>query len=111
VIDELDEEPGEDVRVSFYRIAQEAIGNVRKHARATHVDVRLTSTDGGLLLRVVDDGEGFEPAGPVPPGHLGLATLTERAELAGGWCRVESAPGEGTVVECWMPLAGANDRP
>ena len=65
--------------------------NVRKHANATHVDVRLTSMDGGLLLRIVDDGDGFDPSETAPPGHLGLATVTERAELAGGWCRVHSA--------------------
>ena len=109
VIDELDHEPAEDERVSFYRIAQEAVSNVRKHANATHVDVRLTSLDGGLLLRVADDGAGFEPLEKPPPGHLGLATLTERAELAGGWCRVRSAPGDGTVVECWMPLGAPSD--
>ena len=38
------------------------------------------------------------------PGHLGLATITERAELAGGWCRVNSRPSEGSIIECWMPL-------
>jgi PAS domain S-box-containing protein len=106
VIDELDEEPADEARVSFYRIAQEALTNVRKHANATHVDVRLTSLDEGLLLRIVDDGGGFERAETAEPGHLGLATVTERAELAGGWCEVRSTLGEGTVLECWMPLDG-----
>jgi PAS domain S-box-containing protein len=106
VINELDEEPAEEARVSFYRIAQEAVSNVRKHANASHLDVRLTSVDGGLLLRIADDGDGFDPAETAPPGHLGLATVTERADLAGGWCRVKSSPGEGTVLECWMPLVG-----
>jgi PAS domain S-box-containing protein len=105
VINELDEEPSEDARVSFYRIAQEAVTNARKHANATHVDVRLTSLDGGLLLRIADDGDGFDPSVKPQPGHLGLATVTERAELAGGWCRVRSRPGDGAELECWMPLA------
>jgi PAS domain S-box-containing protein len=111
VIDELDDEPGDDARVSFYRIAQEAVTNVRKHANATHVDVRLTSLDAGLLLRIADDGDGFERPEKAQPGHLGLATVTERAELAGGWCEVRSTPGEGTVLECWMPLAAPADGP
>ena len=106
VIDELDEEPAADERVSFYRIAQEAVSNARKHANATHLDVRLTSVDGGLLLRIVDDGDGFESSEKPPPGHLGLATVTERAELAGGWCKLRSSVGEGTVLECWMPTGG-----
>jgi PAS domain S-box-containing protein len=106
VINELDEEPPDDARVSFYRIAQEAVSNVRKHANATHVDVRLTSVDDGLLLRVSDDGDGFDRSVQPQPGHLGLATVTERAELAGGWCRVHSSPGDGAVLECWMPLGG-----
>jgi PAS domain S-box-containing protein len=102
--DALDEEPVPEARVAFYRIAQEAVGNARKHANATHVEVRLSSTDGGLLLRIVDNGEGFDASETPLPGHLGLATITERAELAGGWCRVNSRPGEGSIVECWMPL-------
>jgi PAS domain S-box-containing protein len=104
VIDELEHEPVPEARVAFYRIAQEAVANVRKHANATHVEVRLSSVDGGLLLRITDDGEGFDPSETPQPGHLGLATVTERAELAGGWCRIESEPGHGSIVECWMPL-------
>ena len=106
VIDELDGELPEEARVSFYRIAQEAVTNVRKHANAARVDVRLTSLDAGLLLHIADDGAGFEPMDKPVPGHLGLATVTERAQLAGGWCEVRSALGEGTVLECWMPIAG-----
>jgi PAS domain S-box-containing protein len=78
--------------------------NVRKHANASHVEVRLASRDRGLLLRIVDDGEGFDPFETPLPGHLGLATMAERAELAGGWCRIKSRPDEGSVLECWMPL-------
>jgi signal transduction histidine kinase len=110
IINELDEEPPPEARVSFYRIAQEGVSNVRKHANATHVDIRLTSLDDGLLLRITDDGDGFEPSETAAAGHIGLATVTERAELAGGWCSVRSTLGEGTVLECWMPLvAGSAD--
>jgi two-component system NarL family sensor kinase len=54
---------------------------------------------------VIDDGAGFSPdlnAAP-EPGHLGLTTMVERAELAGGWVRVLSKPGQGATVECWLP--------
>ncbi len=104
VIDELEHEPAAEARVAFYRIAQEAVANVRKHANATRVEVRLSSVDGGLLLRITDDGEGFDPSETPLPGHLGLATVTERTELAGGWCRIESEQSKGSVIECWMPL-------
>jgi PAS domain S-box-containing protein len=107
LIDELPDEPPEESRVAFYRIAQEAIANARKHARATRVEVRLRPAEDGLLLEVEDDGLGFDPSHAAEPGHLGLATVTERAELAGGWCRVESEPDRGTVLRCWMPFGAA----
>jgi PAS domain S-box-containing protein len=98
-------EPPGEVRAILFRIAQEALANVRKHARASRVDVEVADLDGGIVVRVRDDGRGFDPrAAPRPlPGHLGMSAMPERAELAGGWCRIESAPGRGTVVECWLP--------
>jgi signal transduction histidine kinase len=69
--------------------------------------VDVESADGGLRLRVTDDGRGFDPSANPSPGHLGLSTIAERLELAGGWLRVESEPGRGSVVECWMPLEEA----
>ena len=111
VIDELEREPAPEARVTFYRIAQEAVANVRKHANATHVEVRLSTRDGGLLLRIEDDGVGFDPKETPLPGHLGLATVTERAELAGGWCHIDSRLGEGSVLECWMPLGDPVEAP
>jgi signal transduction histidine kinase len=53
---------------------------------------------------VIDDGAGFDPAERAEPGHLGLSTIRERAELAGGWCRISSDVGAGSILECWMPL-------
>lgn len=107
VEDRLESEPASDVRATLYRIAQEAITNARKHADAGHIAISIASQDGGVLLRVADDGKGFDPkviAAP-EPGHIGLPTLGERAELAGGWWRVETGPGKGTVVEAWVPAA------
>jgi PAS domain S-box-containing protein len=98
-------EPPGEVRAILFRIAQEAVANVRKHAQATRIDVHVSDHESGILLRVRDDGRGFDPvvAQRPLPGHLGMSAMPERAELAGGWCRVDSAPGSGTVVECWLP--------
>jgi signal transduction histidine kinase len=103
--DELRTQPPEDVRVVLYRMAQEALGNVRKHARATGVVVHLSEEDGGFAVRIADDGVGFSPPARLHSerGHLGLTSLRERAEMTGGWCRVHSLPGEGTTVEFWVP--------
>jgi signal transduction histidine kinase len=101
---DLAAEPPRELRLVLYRIAQEALVNVRKHARARSVSVRLADADGGYRLRVVDDGVGFVVEGARPqPGHLGLSSMRERAEMAGGWFRVESAAGRGTSVELWVP--------
>src|SRR5918994_1242939 len=100
----LDAEPSEESRVTIYRIAQEAIANVRKHAGASSVQVDVASADGGLRLKISDDGRGFDPDAKPSPGHLGLSTITERLELGGGWLRIHSEPGRGSVLECWMPI-------
>jgi PAS domain S-box-containing protein len=103
--DELEGEPPSEVSAVLYRIAQEALVNARKHASASTIGVHVAGAGDGVRVRVQDDGVGFDvPAAWVPrPGHLGLSTMTERAELLGGWCRVTSEPGSGTVVECWLP--------
>src|SRR5439155_7718736 len=95
----------EETRLILYRIAQEALANVRKHAEAHRVSVTVEPSDGGYLVRIEDDGVGFDPASleGSRPGHLGLTAMKERAEMSGGWCRVTSQPGRGTKVEFWMP--------
>jgi PAS domain S-box-containing protein len=100
----LHETPGE-ARTVLYRIAQEALANVRKHAEARRVRIILADRDGGVLLRVRDDGRGFEPDRTAEdrPGHLGLVSMRERAELTGGKFRITSTPGAGTTVEAWVP--------
>jgi PAS domain S-box-containing protein len=102
--DALRSQPSEETRVILYRIAQEALTNARKHADAREVTVELREREGGYLVRVVDDGIGFSPDAALPtPGHLGLASMRERATLAGGWLRFDTAPGEGTTMELWIP--------
>jgi PAS domain S-box-containing protein len=101
--DRLTSQPSEETRVILYRIAQEVLTNVRKHAGAETAIVTLDARDGGYYVRVRDDGVGFTPQlATARPGHLGLAAIRERAELAGGWLRIESAPNDGTTVEFWI---------
>ncbi len=91
-------------RVTLYRIAQEAIANVVKHASARNIDVTVKEEGGGCLLRVADDGIGPGGALEGRPGHLGLPSLQQEAQLAGGWLRVEPGERSGTVVSAWVPL-------
>ncbi len=111
--DHLDKTLPVETMVVVYRTAQEVLINVRKHARAKMVRVQLLGVDDGCLMRIVDDGVGYDPFEVESrPGHLGLTLIHERAQIAGGWSRVESAPGAGTTVEFWVPLtdSGTEDN-
>ena len=88
----------------LYRIAQEALHNIVKHAAARQVRVELTRDGGGVRLCVVDDGKGFDPAG-VPDGHLGLTGMRSRADKIGAELTVRSRPGAGTTIEVFVPAA------
>jgi len=97
-------EPPSETRFILYRIAMEALVNVRKHARAHRVQVRLADVDHGWQVQIDDDGDGFEPPnGGSIPGHLGLTAMRERAQIAGGWWKMESRPGSGTSISFWLP--------
>jgi PAS domain S-box-containing protein len=100
---DLPSEPDSDSRAILYRIAQEALTNVLKHAGAKRVIVSLAGSDGGTVISVADDGCGFSPEDSTVPGHVGLASMRERAELSGGWWRVQSQPDRGTTVEFFVP--------
>ncbi|MFA5890016.1 MAG: GAF domain-containing protein [Actinomycetota bacterium] len=101
----LGEEPSLEIRIVIYRIAQEAITNVRKHAMAEHISVLLAYEADGYLVRVRDDGRGFDPSAAehARPGHQGIFAMRERTEIAGGRISIDSAPGAGTTVEFWLP--------
>ncbi|MEA2427951.1 MAG: hypothetical protein QOF37_1579, partial [Thermoleophilaceae bacterium] len=94
---------------SLFGIAQEAVVNAGRHSGAKNVSITLRTVDGEVELRVSDDGSGFDgeqPLGPNEPGHIGLATMRERAELIGG--RLEIRTGEkGSTVIARVPLERA----
>jgi len=86
-----------EVQVAFYRICQEALNNVTKHAKASQVEIELQYDDSAVELRVRDDGLGFEE-GPVLAGHYGLSMMRERAESVGAVLTITSQPGHGTEL-------------
>jgi PAS domain S-box-containing protein len=88
------------VEHTLFRITQEALTNVVKHAQATQVTITLAEDNGTVRLIIADDGQGFGPSRPKPgerPGW-GLLTMAERAEAVGGQCQIKSRPGQGTQV-------------
>jgi signal transduction histidine kinase len=94
------------IEVTLLRVAQEALANVRRHARAREVTVTLSYLENEVALDVQDDGRGFALgtlAGAGPRGGLGLTTMRERVEAVGGRLTVESAPGEGATVVAHLP--------
>ncbi|MGW2658217.1 GAF domain-containing sensor histidine kinase [Streptomyces sp. NPDC001478] len=89
---------------ALLRVSQEALHNALRHSGADHVDVTLARRDGGTVLRVTDDGRGFDPAATRRAGrHLGLVSMRDRAAGVGGTLIVESAPGKGTTIEMEVP--------
>ncbi len=92
--------------ISFYRIVQEALTNVRRHAHATRVRIQIGKRGPWLRCQVADNGVGFDPAGTISSGHpgLGLVGIRERLNALGGKLRIQSAQGRGTKVEITAPL-------
>ncbi|QYC41258.1 Nitrate/nitrite sensor protein NarX [Nonomuraea coxensis DSM 45129] len=99
---DLDAEPPAEAAVTVFRICQEALTNVARHAGAASVTVSLVSLDRGVHVRVRDDGVGLDRPGG-QSGHFGLIEMRERAETAGGWWDIKGEPGAGTTVEFWVP--------
>jgi signal transduction histidine kinase len=110
----LEHEPSPESRAVLYRVALEALTNVRKHAHARSVYVTLERRGIGVAVRIRDDGAGFDlhsPDAAPEAGHIGLMSMRERAEAAGGRFALTSEPGEGTTVEFWMPDADGRPKP
>jgi PAS domain S-box-containing protein len=98
-----------DVQVAFYRLCQEGLNNITKHAGANHVDILLQYETGAVELRIRDDGRGFDPE-QTPPGHYGLSMMRERASAVGAVLSILSRPGSGTeIVICWVETQEQKD--
>ena len=94
-----------EIATALFRVIQESLQNVFKHAQATAVTVRLSGSSKGIGVSVRDNGKGFEVRSPsVPRAGLGLVSMQERARLLGGFSRVRSCPAHGTTVGAWIPL-------
>jgi PAS domain S-box-containing protein len=107
VVSELEGRLDPVVETALFRVAQQALANVVDHARATHALVAIECTARHVVLRVSDDGCGFDPDHVqvlADIAHFGLIAMRERVEALGGRFRVTTAPGQGTVIEARLPL-------
>ena len=95
------------VTLQAFRIIQEALANVRKHANADQVWVRIKPDDGRVRIVIEDDGQGFDPAQPATDARhgLGLQAMRERAESVGGQLEIDAQSGRGTRIVAWLPLS------
>ena len=97
-----------EIEVTLYRIAQEALTNVVRHADANRIEIDLTATAVAVFMRIEDDGKGFAPHQvPMEQGkhHLGLISMDERASIVGGKLDLYSAPGKGTALHVMVPIS------
>jgi len=93
-----------DIGLCLFRVAQEALSNVARHAAASAVSVSLAQVNGGLALTVRDDGMGFELESSVAGRRIGLVSMRERVRQLAGRLTLDSAPGRGTRVTAWVPI-------
>jgi two-component system, NarL family, sensor histidine kinase DegS len=125
-VDPIPERLPEPMELALFRTVQEGLTNVRKHAQAHTVSIRLAIEDGRVTLSIRDDGRGFEsqpvwprPDGetileggrPISEGHFGLIGIQERVAQLGGRLQVISAPGQGTTLQVELPLVAAQAGP
>ena len=107
--DEMEIPPA--VQAALFRIVQEAMANIRKHARTVRVRVMLQVQDESMYLRVQDWGQGFDPSAFTDDmSHLGLVSMQERAQMLGGSCQIQSKKGEGTTINVIIPLTALTER-
>ena len=104
-----------DIRAVVFRIAQEAINNVVRHANASKIDIQLDYSEDNVYLRVEDNGQGFNTdvvlkKKPGKPTAWGLLGMSERASLVGGTCNIFSHPGKGTLIEVNVPIEGEGEN-
>ena len=92
-----------DISIALFRIFQETLANISKHAQASEVAVFMHDRDGGIELKVQDNGRGFTEADRAKPRSFGLRGIRERVEYFGGRVSIESAPGQGTQIGVYIP--------
>jgi PAS domain S-box-containing protein len=95
----------------LYRVAQESLRNIVRHAQAKHATVLLSATHGGLHLSIEDDGVGFDPKTVAGKARLGLVSMQERVRIVGGTLSIHSKPGHGTRIDLRVPLLAESRRP
>jgi signal transduction histidine kinase len=103
-----------EVATACFRVAQEALTNVARHANARHVWIELSQSESGLELVVRDDGVGFDAAAlgqAVQRGHLGLEGMHERVHILGGTLAIKTQPGRGTTIRATFPLSDVSEKP
>lgn len=100
---------GKDAALCLFRVTQEALSNVTRHARARAATVTLQALNGGWFIAVRDDGAGFAPDRPGAGRSLGLASMRERVRLAHGTLDIESSPGRGTSITAWVPVGKVSE--
>jgi signal transduction histidine kinase len=106
----IEQEPtvSREIKHALYRVVQEALQNVIKHAHATRVELKLRQSDHSLTLEIKDNGTGFDTSQPFP-GHLGLQSMQERITRFGGTFQVESQPSAGTHIHVEIALDANSD--
>jgi signal transduction histidine kinase len=110
--EKLEQETPHDLALVLYRIVQEGLTNILRHAEAEQVKIDLHQDGNLVYLSIEDDGKGFDPTEIHPKEgkrHLGLISMHERAELIGGMMEMYSAPGEGTMIKVQVPLPGLGE--
>ncbi len=107
--DPLAEKLGGEEKLVLFRVAQECLNNVVKHAQASHVRMTLAKANGGILLRVADNGKSFQPdqRDSVKGQRLGILGMKERVRLVNGTFQIQGRPGKGTTVQVKVPLKTA----
>jgi signal transduction histidine kinase len=112
-VGELERRLPPEYEIALFRVSQEAVNNIARHAHAESVLIQLGTDGADLVIELEDDGQGFDPArgGDASRPHYGILGIRERAELLGGRATVDSAPGKGTRVEVRVPLPGDTGPP
>jgi signal transduction histidine kinase len=106
-VDEIPEQVPPDAALCLFRITQESLRNIARHASASRVSINLRRLNGGLQLTVKDNGQGFHPEGPRAKASLGLASMRQRVALLGGQLKIDSKPFQGTTISAWVPIKEA----